>query len=85
MNYPILFGFQMESLYMKDKIEYIVICISEFAKRHKLTMQQSFNYLKRCKGIEFLNNGYEVEHLFSIEDAIDYLTLYCPKYANTSP
>ena len=85
MNYPILFGFQMESLYMKDKFEYIIICISEFAKQHKLTMQQSINYLKRCKGIEFLNNGYEVEHLFSIEDAIDYLTLYCPKYANTSP
>lgn len=76
----IFLTFEKMSLYMKDKIEYIVICISEFAKRHKLTMQQSFNYLKRCKGIEFLNNGYEVEHLFSIEDAIDDLTLYCQKY-----
>lgn len=30
---------------IKDKIEYIVICISEFAKKHKLTLPESFNYL----------------------------------------
>lgn len=64
---------------IKDKIEYIVICISEFAKKHKLTLPQSFNYLKRWRGIDFLDKGYEVEHLFSIEDAVDDLTDYCKK------
>lgn len=64
---------------IKDKIEYIVICISEFAKKHKLTLLQSFNYLKRWRGIDFLDKGYEVEHLFSIEDAVDDLTDYCKK------
>lgn len=64
---------------IKDKIEYIVICISEFAKKHKLTLPQSFNYLKRWKGIDFLDKGYEVEHLFSIEDAVDDLTDYCKR------
>ncbi len=42
---------------IKDKIEYIVICISEFAKKHKLTLPQSFNYLKRWKGIDFIDKG----------------------------
>lgn len=64
---------------IKDKIEFIVICISEFAKKHQLTLPQSFNYLKRWRGIDFLDKGYEVEHLFSIEDAVDDLTDYCKR------
>ncbi len=64
---------------IKDKIEYTVICISEFAKKHKLTLPQAFNYLKRWRGIDFLDKGYEVEHLFSIEDAVDNLTEYCKR------
>lgn len=65
------------SFNIKDKIEYIVICISEFARKHKLTLQQAYNYLKQCRGIEFLDKGYDVEHLYSIEDAVDDLTDYC--------
>lgn len=59
---------------IKDKIEYIVICISEFAKKPKLMLPESFNYLRSWKGIDFLDKGYEVGHLFSIEDAVDDLT-----------
>lgn len=64
---------------LKNKIEYIVVCISEFANQHKLPFQQAFNYLQRYRGIDFLNKGYEVEHLFSIEDAVDDLTDYCSR------
>jgi len=64
---------------IKDKIEYIVICISEFAKKPKLTLPESFNYLRSWKGIDFLDKGYEVGHLFSIEDAVDDLTAYCKR------
>ena len=56
-----------------------MICISEFAKKHQLTLPQAFNYLKRWEGIDFLDKGYDVEHLFSIEDAVDDLTAYCKK------
>lgn len=64
---------------IKDKVEYIVIVIAEFARRHSYTLQQAYNYLKRYRGIEFLNKGYDVEHLFSIEDAVDDLTAYCQR------
>lgn len=37
---------------IKDKIEYIVICISEFAKKPKLMLPESFNYLRSWKGKE---------------------------------
>lgn len=32
---------------IKDKIKYIVICISKFAQICKLTLPESFNNLKR--------------------------------------
>ena len=38
---------------IKDKIEYTVICISEFAKKHQLTLPQAFNYLKTLGGHRF--------------------------------
>lgn len=64
---------------IKDKIEYIVIVISEFARHQKLTMQQAYNYLKQHRGIEFLDKGYDIEHLFSIEDAVEDLIAYCQR------
>ncbi|WP_288732075.1 DUF3791 domain-containing protein [uncultured Parabacteroides sp.] len=65
---------------LKNRIEYIVVCISEFANRHKLSFRQAFNYLDFYKGIDFLDKCYEAEHQFSIEDAIDDLTEYCQRH-----
>lgn len=65
---------------LKNRIEYIVVCISEFANRHKLSFCQAFNYLDFYKGIDFLDKCYEAEHQFSIEDAIDDLTEYCQRH-----
>ncbi|RGN44592.1 MULTISPECIES: DUF3791 domain-containing protein [unclassified Bacteroides] len=65
---------------LKNKIEYIVVCISEFANRHTLSFRQAFNYLDFYKGIDFLDKCYEAEHQFSIDDAIDDLTDYCRRH-----
>ena len=51
----------------KNKIEFMVVCISEFARRYKLTLQQAFRYLNNWKGLAFLEEFYDVEHLLSIE------------------
>ena len=32
---------------LKNRIEYIVVCVSEFAKRFNLTNQQAYAYLRR--------------------------------------
>ena len=63
----------------KNKIEFMVVCISEFARRYKLTLQQAFRYLNNWKGLAFLEEFYDVEHLLSIEDAVDDLTVVCKK------
>lgn len=65
---------------LRNKIEYIVVCISEFANRHALTFRQAFNYLDFYQGINFLDKCYEAEHQFSIEDAIDDLSEYCRRH-----
>ncbi len=61
----------------KYKIPYINACIRAFAKRFNLPIKSAFRYLYTFKGIEFLDNYYEIEHLQSIEDAVDDLIILC--------
>lgn len=42
----------MDKHEIKDRIDYIVMCVSEFAKRFNLTNQQAYAYLRRFSGIE---------------------------------
>lgn len=69
----------MDKHELKNRIEYIVVCVSEFAKRFKLTNQQAYAYLRRFTGIDFLSECYEVEHTQSIESAVDDLQVLCYK------
>ncbi len=69
----------MDKTEIRNRIEYIVVCVSEFAKRFKLTNQEAYAYLRRFTGIDFLNEFYEVEHTQSIESSVDDLQLYCYK------
>lgn len=63
----------------KYKIPYLNACIRAFAERFNLSVKKAFLYLFRFKGIAFLDECYEVEHLQSIEDAIDDLIVLCHK------
>lgn len=60
-------------------LDYIVICISEFSKRYKMHMRDAYLYLSRNKGMEFLEEFYDVEHTLSFEDVLDDLTAICRK------
>ena len=61
----------------KNIINYIVICINEFAKRFKMTSKEAYLYLRNFKGIEFLKENYEAEHTVGLDDAIDDLKQVC--------
>lgn len=61
----------------KNKIEYIIAIISDFAATHSLTTMQAYRYLERFKGIDFVDRFYEVEHTFSFENVVEDLTAYC--------
>lgn len=58
-------------------INYIVVCINEFAQKFKMPVNKAYFYLKQFKGIEFLKETYEAEHTLSLEDAVDDLRQVC--------
>ena len=38
----------------KDKAEYLIVFINEFARQYKLTSVQAYRYLSRFKAVNFL-------------------------------
>lgn len=61
----------------KNVIAYVVAAISEFAKTHHISVREANNYLIRFKGLDFLTEHYDAEHLFSFEDSVQDLTQVC--------
>lgn len=62
---------------LQTRITYMVYCINAFAERYGLSAKQAFAYLRRFKGIDFLNECYEAEHQLSIAVAVDDLSTVC--------
>ena len=60
-----------------DRIEYVVACVGAFAQRFKLSNTQSYAYLRRFTGIDFLLDCYAAEHTLSIDDAVSDLQVIC--------
>lgn len=61
----------------KNKAEYFVAIISEFAKRKNLTDKQAYRYLKRYKAIDLIDRFYGVMHTQSFRDVINDLITFC--------
>ncbi len=64
---------------LSNQLEFLICCISFFAERHKLNGSQAYRYLKRFLGLDFLQQFYDIEHTFSIEDAINDATIICKR------
>lgn len=64
---------------IQNRINYTVMCISEFSQKYSLHPQKGYIYLKTFGGIDFLKDCYDAEHLLSIDDAISDLTLVCQR------
>lgn len=73
----------MDNELVKDKIEYIVLFISEFSKKHHLTKQQAYRYLKKFGGVEVLDKFYDVMHTQSFEDMVIDITAFCNRKGGT--
>ena len=64
---------------IRDKIEYIIIVVGEFARINKMSMHAAYRYIKNYGGMEIIDDGYDVEHTFSIDDAVADVTNYCKR------
>ena len=47
------------------------MCISAFAKAKNLSEKEAFNYLNQYKGIDFLIDCYDAEHVLSMNLILD--------------
>ena len=65
-------------------LDYIVVCISEFATRYEMHMREAYLYLTKYKGIEFLKEFYDVEHTLSFDEAIDDVAAICRRNGGTA-
>ncbi len=64
---------------LKDRLEYMIALISEFAAAHHITAQQAYLYLQQNKGLDFVDEFYDVEHTLSFDQAVEDLTIYCQR------
>ena len=67
----------MDKHEIRDRIDYIVMCVSEFARRFKLTNQQAYAYLRRFSGIELIMKHYGIMHTLPLNDAVESLQILC--------
>ncbi len=42
-----------------------------------MSVKESFLYLDTCKGIDYLQEFYDIEHTLSIDDTLEALTEIC--------
>jgi len=63
----------------KKKIGFTVACVNEFARKHNLSIQESFHYLFQFKGIAFIKENYEIEHTLDFGTIIEDLGRLCRK------
>ena len=81
---------QMENMNQPDKktintIEYIIVCINAFAEDLGIDNRESYRYLKKYGGIDFLIDCYDIEHTLSIENAVEDLKLLCKNSGGQIP
>ena len=67
----------------KYEIPFLTACIQAFSQRFAMTRQAAFRYLQEHKGLAFLLDFYDVEHLQSMDDTIDDLLVICRQNGGT--
>lgn len=63
-----------------NKLKYTIALIAEFAKKFCIEEKQAYNYLKRFKGMMYLESFYDVLHTLSFEDSIEAITVVCNQH-----
>ena len=63
----------------KNKIDYFVVCVNDFADMYGMSYVEAFDYLKKHKGLAFLSEHYDIEHTYSVEETIADLKQVCER------
>ena len=63
----------------KYEIPFLTAAVHAFGQRVAMSRQAAFNYLHAHKGLAFLIEFYDVEHLQSMDETVDDLLIVCQK------
>ena len=66
-----------KTIMSKYEIPFLTAAVQAFGHRFAMTRQMAFNYLHKYKGLAFLIEFYDVEHLQSMEETVDDLLIIC--------
>jgi len=58
-------------------INWLVVCVNEFAREYSLDVKTAFKYLYNFGGIDFLQEHYEIEHTLSFDETVEDLQIIC--------
>ncbi|MDO4511144.1 MAG: DUF3791 domain-containing protein [Bacteroidales bacterium] len=62
---------------MKDKIQYLVALISEFATHYQLTDAQAARYMSRYGALDLCDKHYNVMHTQPFRDMVSAVAEFC--------
>ena len=62
-----------------NKLKYTIALIAEFAKKFNLGQRQALIYLKRYKGLDYLQAFYDVLHTKSFEESLHDISIICQR------
>jgi transposase len=68
---------------VEDKIDFIMLVISSFAKRFGISNSEAYRYLAQYKGLELCEAHYGIMHTLSDEDNVDSLANFCRRQGGT--
>lgn len=63
----------------QNRISYYIACIGAFAEKFAVSNAFAYNYLSKYKGLAFINECYDIEHTFSIDDAVEDMQRICSR------
>ena len=66
-----------------DKIEYLILLVSEFATRSNVSEVQAYRYLSQYGALALCEKHYNIMHTLSVEDNIQTLQSYCQRKGGT--
>lgn len=64
---------------LKDRIQYVVALIAEFAKRYNMTDAQAMRYLQQYNALALCEKHYGFLHTQSFASNVDDLSIYCKR------
>ena len=62
-----------------NKIEYLILLVSEFASRSNVPEQQAYRYLNGYGAMALCDKHYNIMHTLPMEDNMQMLQEYCQR------